>query len=163
VRQLVDQGYNIRQIVVGDGPRAQEYRQLVEQLGLSNSIAFEGYKPHDAVWEYLEQCDIFVLPSWDEAFGVVYVEALYMGKPAIGCEGQGGPDDLRALGDCISLVKPRDVDSLAVAIRELLDHPERRERMGATGRRIVLDHFTWERTAAETLAAYRHVLERHRA
>jgi glycosyltransferase involved in cell wall biosynthesis len=160
VRQLVDQGYKIRHVVVGDGPRASEFRRLVERLHLTDSVSFEGYRPHEAVWGYLGQCDIFVLPSWDEAFGVAYVEALYMGKPAVGCEGQGGPDDLRALGDCIALVKPRDVDSLAEAIRELLNQPERRARMGAEGRRIVLENFTWERTAEETLRAYRQVLDR---
>ncbi len=159
VRQLLDEGYRIHYTIVGDGPEADRYRKLVDRLRLVDVVSFEGYKPHDAVWPYFAACDLFVLPSWNEAFGVAYVEALHLGKAVIGCEGEGGPEDLRSLGDCVALVKPRDVESLVRTLRGLLDDPGRRRQMGETGRRVVRDHFTWERNAADTFTLYRQLLE----
>ena len=52
------------------------------------------------------------LPSVDEAFGVAYVEALACGVPAIGCAGEGGPEEIAALGEGMLLVPPRDPDAL---------------------------------------------------
>jgi glycosyltransferase involved in cell wall biosynthesis len=162
LRQLRDQGYAPRYTIVGGGPLEARLKALTRELGLEDAVEFAGYRPHSDVWDYLGQCDIFVLPSWEEAFGVAYIEALGMGKPAIGCAGEGGPEDLRALGDCIELVAPRDAASLALALRRLLDDPARRERMGAVGREIVEHHYTWRRNAADSLALYTSVLNKAR-
>ena len=103
------------------------------------------------------------MPSWDEAFGIAYLEALSGGKPVVGCEGEGGPEDLSALGDCIELVRPRDLESLVRALKRLIDDPERRRTMGERGRQIVVKHFTWEHNANSTFLIYRRVLEQVRA
>jgi glycosyltransferase involved in cell wall biosynthesis len=158
LRQLFDLGHSLRYTIVGSGPLEGELRQLVRELELEGAVEFAGIQPHSAVWEYMARCDIFVLPSWDEAFGVVYIEALGMGKPVIGCAGEGGPEDLRSLGDCIELVRPRDVASLTVALKRLIEDPERRRQLGATGSAIVKRHYTWRRNAADSLAIYQSVL-----
>jgi teichuronic acid biosynthesis glycosyltransferase TuaC len=158
VRKLIDQGYNLRYVIVGNGKLRESLERLTDVLGLRESVTFEGHKAHHKVWSYYAACDIFVLPSYPEAFGIVYIEALRMGKPVVGCVGAGGPEDLHTLGDCIELVNPRDVESLVVALRHLLDNPERRQQMGKLGQRIVANHFTWQRTARETLAVYERVL-----
>ena len=158
LRALVDQGYRVRYVVVGDGPENEPLQSLARGLGLVDIVSFEGYKSHCDVWPYFADCDIFVLPSWDEAFGVVYIEALGLGKPVVGCEGEGGPEDLRALGDCIELVKPRDVGSLVNALRRLIDNPGRRNQMGQVGCEIVQRYFTWKVNAAETYSVYRRLL-----
>ncbi|HYF62784.1 MAG TPA: glycosyltransferase [Herpetosiphonaceae bacterium] len=160
LRQLRDLGYAPRYTIVGGGPLEASLKALVRELGLEDAVEFAGARPHREVWEYLARCDIFALPSWDEAFGVAYIEALGMGKPAIGCAGEGGPEDLRTLGDCVELVAPRDVASLAAALRRLLDDPGRRERMGAVGREIVERHYTWRRNAADSLAIYQSALNK---
>ena len=65
------------------------------------------------------------LPSEDEAFGVAYVEALACGVPAIGCAGEGGPEEIAALGDGMLLVPPRDpARARATTIRAALADPE---------------------------------------
>ncbi|MDQ4076227.1 MAG: glycosyltransferase [Chloroflexota bacterium] len=154
----LDAGYDLRYVIVGNGPEEENLRALVEVLDLTEIVSFEGYKAHDEVWRYFAACDIFVLPSWDEAFGVVYVEALSQAKPVIGCEGAGGPEDLKALADCVELVKPRDVGSLVHALQRLLDDPARRQQMGKVGQKVVEEYFTWERNAADTMAIYREVV-----
>jgi len=158
IKQLRDEGYRLHYTIVGDGSRRESLEALAETLDIAAIVSFEGYKPHSEVWPYFAGCNIFVLPSWNEAFGVVYIEALGLGKPVVGCEGEGGPDDLSSLGDCIELVKPRNVESLVQALKRLLDDPERRQRMGETGREIVAERFTWERNAANTLAIYKQML-----
>jgi glycosyltransferase involved in cell wall biosynthesis len=158
LRQLRDSGYALRYTIVGGGPLEASLKALAAELGIADAVEFAGPRPHGEVWDYLGQCDIFVLPSWEEAFGVVYIEALGLGKPAIGCSGEGGPEDLRSLGDCIELVAPRDVPSLAAALSRLVDDPARRERMGAAGREIVAGHYTWRRNAADSVAIYQAVL-----
>jgi teichuronic acid biosynthesis glycosyltransferase TuaC len=159
LRRLLDMGYALEYVIVGDGPERNRLEALVRELGLENHVRFEGYKSHAEVWPYFAACDIFVLPSWVEGFGVVYIEALGLGKPVIGCEGAGGPEDLKTLGDCIEIVKPQDVESLLQAMRRLLDDPERRKQMGEIGRKIVAEYFSWERNAADTLQIYQRVLD----
>ena len=159
LRELRQKGYNVCYKIVGDGSQRKALETLTRELGLNDVVSFEGYKSHAEVWPYFAECDIFVLPSWNEAFGIVYIEALALGKPVIGCAGEGGPEDLKALVDCIELVKPRDVESLVSALQRLIENPERRRQMGEIGRRIVEEHFTWERNAVDTMRIYRQVLE----
>ncbi len=159
IKQLRDEGYNLRYVIVGEGSQRELLETVAEALGIADIVSFEGYKPHSEVWPYFAECDIFVLPSWNEAFGIVYIEALSLGKPVIGCEGEGGPEDLKALGDCIELVKPRDVGSLLGALKRLISDPERRAQMGRVGREIVRRYFTWEANAAETYLTYQRVLD----
>ena len=155
-------GYQFQCQIVGDGPCRAALVAQTASLGLEAWVSFEGLQPQAAVWQYLADCDMFVLPSWEEAFGLVYIEALSMAKPVIGCEGQGGPDDLKALGDCIELVQARDVDSLASALRRLIDDPARRRELGETGRALVQKHYNWRINAQQTLELYRQVLRRDR-
>ncbi len=163
VKRLRDDGYSLRYVIVGDGSRRPQLERLAHELGISDIVSFEGYKPHSEVWPFFAACDVFVLPSWEEAFGLVYLEALHCGKPVVGCQGEGGPEELKALGDCIELVKPRDVESLVGALKRLIGDPERRRTMGHRGREIVATHFTWARTAKCTFEVYRQVLEKARA
>jgi glycosyltransferase involved in cell wall biosynthesis len=158
LRQLVDQGCQLHYVVVGNGSDLGRVRRLTHELGLDDHVSFEGYRAHQEVWAYFADCDIFALPSWDEAFGVVYIEALGQGKPVVGCVGQGGPEDLARYGDCVELVNPRDVTSLVAGLRRLIDDPERRRRMGTLGREIVAKYFTWEHNARETVAIYRQAI-----
>ena len=158
LRRLLDQGHRLRYVIVGDGPRQHELQALADSLGLTDHVRFEGYKRHEDVWPYLAGCDIFVLPSWKEAFGVVYVEALSLGKPVVGCQGQGGPEDIRSLGDCIELVIPRDTQSLTAALQRLIENPVRRAEMGSIGKAIAREHFSWKRNAQATFEIYQRVV-----
>lgn len=158
LRQLIDEGHHLRYVVVGDGSALPEIREVTDRLGLGSYVSFEGYKAHAEVGPYFANCDIFVLPSWEEAFGIAYIEALGQGKPVVGCAGQGGPDDLHRLGDCVELVQPRDVPSLADGLRRLIHDPLRRKQMGETGRKIVAEHFTWANNAQKTFAIYQRLI-----
>lgn len=159
VHELIIEGYEIHYTIVGDGPELSSLQKQVKDLGMTNVVEFAGYKAHKDVWPYFQRCDLFVLPSWDEAFGIVYIEALSMGRPVVGCEGEGGPEDLKHLGDCISLAKARDTQSLVQVIRTLIDDPIRREQMGIIGQKVVKEHYDWGKSAFEMAKIYERVIE----
>jgi glycosyltransferase involved in cell wall biosynthesis len=100
------------------------------------------------------------LPSEDEAFGVAYAEALACGVPAIGLEGEGGPEELAALGEGMTLVPPRDPRALATAIRDLLADAEELRTLSGAARRTAADRLSWERCGVETVAMYERALSR---
>src|SRR5262249_38319120 len=81
--------------VVGDGPQRPALETLARQLGLSQRVRFTGRLPHAQALAEIARADIFTLPSWQEAFGVVYLEAMALGRPVVGCRGQGAEDIIR--------------------------------------------------------------------
>ena len=147
----------LRYLVIGDGPMETKLKAMADSLGLNDCVKFLGRQPHDRVMQYMANCDIFALPSWDEAFGVVYVEAMAHGKPVIGCQGEG-IEEFVEHGKTGMLVKPRDVDSLVEALDFLLGHPAEAKAMGERGRKLVLENYTWEKNAEKTIAVYEEVL-----
>jgi glycosyltransferase involved in cell wall biosynthesis len=120
-------------------------------------VEFLGQLSHKKVMEYMAVTDIFSLPSWNEAFGVVYIEAMAQGKPVIGCQGEGIEDFVED-GKTGLLAKPKDVDSLVKALDFLLSHPTEAQEIGKRAGDLVLKHYTWEKNAEKTIEVYQEVL-----
>jgi glycosyltransferase involved in cell wall biosynthesis len=104
----------------------------------------------------LAACDLFCMPSSQESFGGVFVEAWLMGKPVIG-------GDIPAVREVIAdgmdgFLVPPDPAQIADRIGALLADPALAARMGDAGRRKSLANFTWDRLAAKTLAVYQGLL-----
>jgi len=144
-------------LIVGSGPEEGCLKQLVDQLGLNDYVEFCGRKDHETVMKYMSICDLFVMPSWDEAFGVVYLEAMAHGKPVIACRG-GGIEDVIVDGETGLLVQPKDLGSLKEAMIRLLADQRLAEDIGRRGKRVVLSDFTWEKSAQKLMGIYREVL-----
>ncbi|PSJ61522.1 glycosyltransferase [Pseudaminobacter soli (ex Li et al. 2025)] len=128
--------------VIGDGPERQRLEALAWALGLSNHIRFLGRLPYDETMHEIARADIISLPSWGEAFGIVYLEAMARMKPTIGCH-ENGAADIIADGDDGVLVPPKDPDSLALALKRLIENPGLRERLGREARRTA-ERFSWD-------------------
>lgn len=143
----------LRYVVVGAGPEEGGLRKLARKLGIDRQVEFLGRQPHNSVMAYMNACDVFVLPSWNEGFGIVYLEAMACGKPVIGCQGEG-IEDFVEHGKTGMLVKPRDVDSLLSALDFLLSHPDEARAMGERARRVVLENYTWEKNAEKMIKVY---------
>ena len=155
--KLINKYPELRYIIVGDGIEKDKLRELAKELGVYERVEFTGMLSHDDVLKYMKEADIFSLPSWNEAFGVVYIEAMACGKPVIGCEGEGLKDFVRNFETGL-LVKPKDVDSLAEAMDFLLTNPDKAKEIGERGRKLVLDNYTWEKNAEKTIRVYQEVL-----
>jgi len=83
---------NFNYTVIGDGPMMNSLMESASRLGLNEHVHFMGRQNHDTVIEFMKKSDIFILPSYNEAFGVVYLEALACGCAVIGVRTQGCED-----------------------------------------------------------------------
>jgi glycosyltransferase involved in cell wall biosynthesis/GT2 family glycosyltransferase len=122
-------------------------------------VTFRGHVDDDELTELYRSCDLFVAPSHYESFGLIFLEAMDMARPVIGCAA-GGPTDIIVDGRTGLLVPPRDPARLAHAIIELLGDHGRRRQMGLEGRRRLLERFTHTTMAAGFVDLYREVVTR---
>jgi glycosyltransferase involved in cell wall biosynthesis len=152
-------GADVRWVVIGDGPERAGLQRLAAQLEVSDRIDWLGQLPPDEALRELSRCHVMALPSLDEAFGVAYVEAMACGLPAIGCTGEGGPEEIAALGGGMLLVPPRDPDALAAQIGELFTDPQRLNQLSDAARKAAADEFSWERCGRDTVEAYERAIE----
>jgi glycosyltransferase involved in cell wall biosynthesis len=144
--------------IVGDGPERARLEELAKNLGIVNRVRFTGRLSHRETLREVAEADIFSLPSWQEAFGVVYLEAMACGKPVIGCRGQGAEDIVRHEKDGL-LVDPRDIGSLGRAMQRLLIEREFAQELGrsAMNRAQV---FTWQQNVRQYVEVYEEVIAR---
>jgi teichuronic acid biosynthesis glycosyltransferase TuaC len=148
----------LRYVIVGDGPERERLRALAAHHGLQDRVQLVGRLGHEQALRAAGAASLFVLPSVDEAFGVAYVEAMAHGVPAIGSEGEDGPEEIAAAGGGMELVPPRDPHALADLIDALLTDPSQLGALGRAARKNVAQSFTWERCGRETVRAYEDVL-----
>lgn len=130
--------------VVGDGDQLPYLQRLAEELNVSEQVLFAGEKKTDELRTYYARADLFAMPSRQEGFGVVFLEAMAFGKPVIGGN-HGGTPEVVIDGVNGFLVQYGDVDALADRVLLLLKDENLRKRMGAAGLREVKEHYTFER------------------
>lgn len=158
--KLVKKYPSIRYYIIGDGEENKNLKKLVSDLDLIENVIFLGKLPHGQVIKYMSKCDVFALPSWQEGFGIVYIEAMNNGVPVIGVRGQGIEDVIvdRKNG---FLVEPHDVEDLALTIDYILANKDKANDIGEEGRITVLSEFTWRRNAQKTIDIYNEVARRN--
>lgn len=144
--------------IIGDGAEKQNLLELVKRLDIQKEVNFLGRKPNNEVLKNMADCTIFCLPSWNEAFGIVYLEAMALGKPVIGCRGEGIEDFVEHNVNGI-LVKPKNVESIVEALDFLLSSPKKSESIGENARNHIVKNYTWEKNAEKTINAYYEVLQ----
>ena len=105
----------------------------------------------------LAASDLFTMPSFEEPFGVVFLEAMAMRKAVIAID-NGGTPEVVTHGKAGLLSPPWDVPRLADNISQLLRDPVLRRQMGEFGRSRVLEFFNPQRMARETGEVYERVL-----
>jgi glycosyltransferase involved in cell wall biosynthesis len=155
---LRDRHPELRYVVVGDGPERARLHALARELGVADRVELRGQLAPARALAEAWRASAFVLPSVDEAFGVAYVEAMAGGVPAIGCRGEGGPEEIAAAGGGIRLVPPGDVEALAGELDRIIAEPDWARELGAAARATVEAQFTWERCGRQTVEAYRAAL-----
>jgi glycosyltransferase involved in cell wall biosynthesis len=98
----------------GDGPLRKQLETQAINLGIENQVVFTGLLSRDSVLREMQHCDVFVLPSIVETFGVVLIEAMALGKPVVATK-CGGPEDIVNQDNGV-LVDKQDVNALAEAL-----------------------------------------------
>lgn len=160
VRALALLPKDTRLQIVGDGPLRKAVLAEIDRLALGERVSVEPRVPSALVPEILRSLDAVVLPSvttrrWKEQFGRIIIEAMASGVPVVGSDSGEIP---RVIGDGGLIVPEGDVRALARALRQLYEDRDLGRRLGERGRRRVLEHFTHERVAELSRAAYERAL-----
>ena len=156
--QLRRGGRRVEYVVIGDGPLDAALRDEARRLGIADSVHFLGRRPNADVQRFMARADLFALPSWDEAFGLVYTEAMMQGTPVLACSGEGCADFIED-GRSGYLVPARNTGAVAEVIARVLDDPEAARTVGGAGREAAAG-LTWQANAVRQLAIYEAALGR---
>lgn len=120
IEELKNRGILAVLNIVGSGDEQIHCQKLARKLGLSDNIYFHGWQDSkDTIKKFYDFADVFIMPSFRETFGTVYVEALTQGLPLIYTTGQGidGYFDQGVIGYAC---KPRDILGIADAIQKII-------------------------------------------
>lgn len=109
----------VKYILVGDGTDVPRIKNLISSLGCKDKVILTGFVSDDDLVSYYNLCDCFVMPSKQEGFGIVFLEALACGKPVIAGNVDGSKDALLD-GELGILVDPDDINDISQAILDVL-------------------------------------------
>ncbi len=132
---------DLQYVIAGDGADRGRLERLAIDLRVADHVSFVGRVPDDELPAYYRACELFVLPSTKEGFGIVFLEAMYHRKACV-CARAGGAKEVVADGETGLLAEPDDVAGLAHAIATLLVDPATCRRMGEAGRRRFDERFS---------------------
>ncbi len=139
-RMVVERGSACRPylLVVGDGEERQRLEQAVAaDPEVHSLVRFLGFRNQTELPRFFDLCDVFVLPSVHEPWGLVVNEAMNAGRAVIASTDVGCQEDLVRDGVNGAVFPAGDVPALADAIERVLASPETAARMGEEGRRLV--------------------------
>ena len=117
-------------------------KRLLQLLPSLPGLEFIGKRPHEELPDLLRECDVLVLPSFCEGFGLVLLEALASGLPVITTEATAGPDLIEDGVEGL-LIPSGDLNALCQALQFFVDQPELLETMSAAARRCA-EKYTWD-------------------
>jgi rhamnosyl/mannosyltransferase len=152
---------NCMVLVGGGGELLDAYRTQVASRGLAGKIAFLGRISDEDTLAYYAAADVFCLASTvrAEAFGVVLLEAMAMGKPLVTANIPGSGVPWVNVNGVTGLTTPvGDAAALAEALDSLLHDEALAQRMGAAARQRFLQHFTAPTMVMRTIDLYRRLL-----
>ena len=158
--RLADEYPDATLTIVGIGEMVEQLRARIGQLGLQSRVTLTGGLPHEEVLRRMAQSDLFVLPSWGEGYGIVYIEAMAAGCIAVGAKDEGIADTITD-GENGFLVPAGDIDETERVMRQVFAHPEAYEALRQKGMQSAHE-LTWARNAEKTAEVYREAIEHWR-
>lgn len=124
--------------LIGDGPEAESFKLMAKD---EPSIEFLGFS--DNPLTYVKASDIFIHPSYNEAFSLSLIEATMLGKPIIACD-VGGNSEIVHDGSNGILVSVKNVVALKDAMEKLVMDSDKREKYGKASRKYYEEQFVFE-------------------
>lgn len=124
IELLIKKGYsNIKVSFIGSGPTLKECMQYVNSQNINTYFTFKKEVDHKLLRQFYNTLDLFVLPSYWDAFGCVYLEAYACGIPFMACKESGIAEYLPESEAHKWLIKPHDYQQLAKNINNYINHP----------------------------------------
>ncbi|MCE5326773.1 MAG: glycosyltransferase family 4 protein [Planctomycetaceae bacterium] len=143
---------NAKLILAGDGEMRGGLENRARQCGLAHAVRFLGYRSGQDLRSLFKLADVVCVPSRNEPFGIVVLEAWSAHKPVVVTQ-CGGPNEYVQHEQTGLKIFPRP-DSVAWGLGTMFANFDRARWMGANGRRVVEEQFTWPQIAAQTLAVF---------
>ena len=131
-------------------------KQLASELDLADHVVFAGYQRGPALRAHLASCDILTTPDPPSAYNlsctmIKTMEYMAMSRPVVGFD---MPEHRFSAGDASLYAKPGDELDFARCLRQLMDDPELRSRMGRSGRQRIEDALAWQHQSPLLIKAY---------
>jgi glycosyltransferase involved in cell wall biosynthesis len=156
IKEVVDMGFVIRLYLVGDGPLRQFLEDRAQELEIENQVFF--MPSQKDISSFLCACDVFVLPSSWEGFGLVVTEAMACERKIVATN-CGGVEEV--LGDVGWLVDRDNLDALVKGILSALNLSKSASQiLGKRARKRVLEKFSIEQSGKSYLSMYRDCLKK---
>jgi glycosyltransferase involved in cell wall biosynthesis len=130
---------------------------LTEELNLEEHVTFLRFQPQNEVLAWMQKAKLLVLPSLEEAQGVVLLEALACGTPLVASRVDGIPEVVTP--DVGILVPPADSQALSEAIQGILGDRQGWRVMSQQARRRAVSCYSWDRTASQFMSLYHRIVD----
>ena len=145
--------------IVGIGEMEAQLRARIKELGLETRVTMTGGLAHEAVIELMAKSDLFVLPSWGEGYGIVYIEAMAAGCISVGALKEGIEDTIKD-GENGFLVPAGDIDATERVMRDVFTKGAAYDALREKGRRDAR-MLTWERNAQTVEGIYYDAIDQY--
>lgn len=106
-------------IIIGDGDDRERLEKIARDLNVKDNVIFKGFVSNEKLNFYYKNCDLFILPSKKEGFGIVFLEALCFGKPVI-AGSKDGSKEVLLNGELGILINPDNLEEIKNAILKIL-------------------------------------------
>jgi glycosyltransferase involved in cell wall biosynthesis len=146
---------NLRLLILGKDAEQARFEQLATEAGIHDRVNFLGFR--NDVADAMASSDIFLFPSWYEAFSLATIEAAACGLPILASKINGAEDFVEP-GETGFFID-HDPVQIAGVLSALIDNVGQRARVGANARKLVEEHYTWDAIARLTEQAYFEYLE----
>jgi glycosyltransferase involved in cell wall biosynthesis len=134
----------VQLVFAGPGEDRGRLHRKARDYGVGEAVFLPGRVSHEELRRLYRRCYAFVMPSRQEGFGLVYLEAMNYGKACVGCYDDGAEDIIQD-GETGYLIRnPDDRDEMLDVLKRLVEDPERARRMGKNGFELLHSRFTAE-------------------
>lgn len=144
--------------IIGDGPERNRLEAMAAELNVASAVRFTGRLNNADALSEMAKARFFIMPSYPEGFGIVYLEAMACGCIAIGTETEGIAD-LIVSGENGFLVPRDDVDAIVRIVDWCLQNPEKANEIAERGRKTAMQH-TWADSAKEYQELFQTIIDR---
>jgi glycosyltransferase involved in cell wall biosynthesis len=150
---------NLQYYIIGDGPDLDYFKKIAQEVGVQDNTHFIGAKENAVVFSYIKLCDIFVLPSWNESFGIVFIEAMSQCMLTVGSVGEGISEIIE---DGLNgfLVKSKNLEDLVNKMDYLIANFEHLHQVRQNACSTVRDNFSWEMNVNKYVKLYSRIKKR---
>lgn len=158
IKKLVDKGISIQWNIIGDGPQMEEMIFHIHELQLQKHIILHGKKNKNAVCDWMNKSDIFLLTSVYEGIPNVVLEAMAMELPVVTTK-SGGVDEVIDHGVDGFIAPLYDIDSICNLLEQFIQQKDLAVAMGKAARIKILESYTLQRQLNVFHEAYQNILQ----